>query len=107
MSDTTGSALATEDLILARAAADPAFRARLLADGTAAFGELGIPVPHGMSVKVLEDTPTLVHLVLPLAHAEIPGAQLDQVTGGADTSARTWVDRIRMMEARFLHHGAR
>jgi nitrile hydratase len=50
--------------VVAKAWTDPAFRARLLADGRAAVGELGIEMPrHHRHLVVLENTPT-VHNVI-------------------------------------------
>ena len=50
--------------IVAKAWTDPAFRARLLADGKAAVAELGFELPrHHRHLVVLEDTPT-VHNVI-------------------------------------------
>jgi nitrile hydratase len=45
--------------VVARAWLDPDYRARLLADGTAACAELGFEGPEGEYIVVLEDTPTL------------------------------------------------
>lgn len=50
--------------VVARAWADPDFRARLLANGRAAVIELGLPMPpHHRHLVVLENTPT-VHNVI-------------------------------------------
>ncbi|MGH7044676.1 MAG: nitrile hydratase subunit alpha [Acetobacteraceae bacterium] len=50
--------------IVARAWTDPAFRARLLADGTATVESLGIPLRGAPPLGVLENTPDLHHLVV-------------------------------------------
>jgi len=47
--------------VVARAWVDPAFKARLLADGTAAIGELGY---GGVLLAVVENTPTIHNLVV-------------------------------------------
>lgn len=50
--------------VVARAWTDPAYRARLLADGCAAVAELGLPMPrHHRQLVVLENTP-VVHNVI-------------------------------------------
>ncbi|MFG1188447.1 NHLP leader peptide family RiPP precursor [Xanthobacter flavus] len=68
------------------AATDPAFRARRLEHGPSVLAELGGTVPPGVTVKIIEDTPTVIHFVLPaLRTEELLGAQLDQVVGGSDT----------------------
>jgi len=48
--------------VVAKAWTDPAFKARLMADANAAIGELGLEHTNAKLV-VLEDTPTLHHLV--------------------------------------------
>lgn len=49
--------------VVARAWADPDFKARLLADGTAAIAELGIAGPEG-NVRIVENTPEVHNLVV-------------------------------------------
>ena len=44
--------------VVARAWTDPAYRERLLADGTAAIEELGFSGPQGEHIVVVENTPT-------------------------------------------------
>lgn len=44
---------------------DPALKAKLMANPAAVLAEHGVKVPAGMTVKVLENTPKLYHLVLP------------------------------------------
>ena len=55
---------ATGAAMVARAWVDPAFRARLLADGTAACAEFGISLAGNPPLGVLEDTPELHHLIV-------------------------------------------
>jgi len=50
--------------VVARAWTDPEYRVRLLADGTAAIAELGYKGPQGEHIVVLENTPTLHHVVV-------------------------------------------
>jgi nitrile hydratase len=49
--------------VVAKAWADPAFKARLLADGNAGVGELGLALP-GLKLVVLENTPKLHHMIV-------------------------------------------
>ena len=50
--------------VVAKAWTDPAFRARLLADGVAAVTELGVPMPrHHRHLVVLENTPTVQNVI--------------------------------------------
>ena len=51
--------------LVARAWADPAFKARLLADPEAVLAEHGVAMPAGFQVRVVEDTDRVVHLTLP------------------------------------------
>jgi nitrile hydratase len=50
--------------VVARAWVDDGYRDRLLADGTAAIGELGFGGAEGEHLTVLENTPTLHNLVV-------------------------------------------
>ena len=50
--------------VVARAWTDPAYKARLLADGTAAMAELGIAGAEGDDVRVVENTATVHNLVV-------------------------------------------
>lgn len=49
--------------VVARAWADPAFKARLLADGSAACAEMGVPV-EAMKLIVVENTPEVHNLIV-------------------------------------------
>jgi len=50
--------------VVARAWTDPAFKARLLADGTTAMAELGVAGAEGDNVRVVENTPEVHNLVV-------------------------------------------
>ena len=50
--------------VVARAWTDPAFRERLLANGTAACAELGFAGPQGEYIVVLEDTPSVHNVIV-------------------------------------------
>jgi hypothetical protein len=69
--------------LVARVWADPAFKARLLADPTAVLKEQGVEVPPGVEVRIAEDTDQVVNLVLPQkpAEAELSEEELAQVCG--------------------------
>ena len=72
--------------IVTKAVKDPAFRAALLEDPSSAISkELGITIPGGIKVKVVEDSATTVHLVLPAAakSGELSDAELENAAGGA------------------------
>ncbi len=72
---------------IARAWTDADYKARLLSDPHAALAEVGVAVPAGTTVKVLEDTAETHHLVLPVSPAaaaagELSSEELEQVAGG-------------------------
>jgi len=50
--------------VVARAWADPAYKGRLLADGTAAIAELGFGGPQGEYMVVVENTPRVHNVVV-------------------------------------------
>jgi nitrile hydratase len=50
--------------VVARAWTDPEYKARLLADGTAAIAEFGFTGPQGEHIVVVENTPDLHHVVV-------------------------------------------
>jgi hypothetical protein len=76
--------------IVQRAAADPVYRAHLGADPRGAVeSELGIAIPVGMKVRVVEEKSDEFYIVLPPKESggEISDAALAGVAGG-DSS--TW-----------------
>jgi nitrile hydratase len=50
--------------VVARAWADPEYKARLLQDGTAAIAELGFGGPQGEHMVVVENTPSVHNVVV-------------------------------------------
>jgi hypothetical protein len=90
-----------QEQIIARAMKDEAFRQELLSHPKAALErELGINVPAGVTIKVYQDTPTTLHLVLPrqassAAGADLSDAELEQATGGIVVGSRGGVAYTR------------
>jgi hypothetical protein len=74
--------------IIAKAWRDPAFKAKLLADPHAALKDAGISVPPGVTVKVVENTGTHVHIVLPPKPTRLSDEELDKVSAGL--SPESW-----------------
>ena len=70
--------------VVAKAWRDELFKQRLLGNPEAVLREHGLPLPVGRSVRVVENTPEVVHLVLPLkpAEGELSDDQLEHVAGG-------------------------
>ena len=76
-------ATAAQGKIIARAWRDPAFKAKLLADPHATLKEAGLQVREGVTVKVVENTDTHHHFVLPpKPTGELSDVELDKVAGG-------------------------
>lgn len=70
--------------ILIKCWEDENHKQKLLADANAVLEKEGIPIPVGVSIKVLENTATIKHYVLPSApKKELSDADLDTVAGGS------------------------
>jgi hypothetical protein len=76
--------------LVARAWADPAFKARLLTDPAGVLKENGMLVPAGITIKVVENTPKVLYLTLPLPPApeELSAEELHRAAGGG--GERCW-----------------
>lgn len=70
--------------IAAKAWLDDAFKAKLLTDANTALAEEGIEVPAGITIKVIENTPSTLHFVLPAKphDGELSEEQLADFTAG-------------------------
>ena len=60
--------------VIAKAWSDPAFKQRLHADPRAALAQMGIEVPAGVEITVVENTPRRFHLVIPVQPAGLTDA---------------------------------
>lgn len=73
------------ELLLSRAGEDPDFRARLLTEPEATLKEeYGFAVPDGMKLRVIEDSRTTSHLVLP-PNPQLSLDEMRAVSGGIGT----------------------
>jgi Nitrile hydratase, alpha chain len=74
------------ELLVADTWDDPELKQRLLNDPHTVLKERGIAIPQGLQIKVLEDTQTVEHLVLPgpygVSEDEISERELESVAGG-------------------------
>ena len=72
------------DKVVAKAWTDPTFKAQLLADPQATLAAAGLAIPPDVTVKVVENTDKLVHLVLPPPVAEIglSDVELEKIAAG-------------------------
>ena len=70
--------------LVARAWAEPAFKAKLLADPAGVLKENGLTPPAGITIKVVENTDKVLNLVLPVKPApqELSEEELHRVAGG-------------------------
>jgi hypothetical protein len=72
--------------VLKKAATDDKFRQKLLKDAkTAVYDLTGVEMGQNLTMKVYENTPTKVHIVVPAspaAPAELTDSELDQIAGG-------------------------
>ena len=80
--------------IVTKAMKDEGFRQRLIKDArTTIKKECGVDLPEGMAVKVHQNSPTVINVVLPQLEVSTEGAlseeQLEQVAGGLTMSLTT------------------
>ena len=68
--------------IIAKCWADEAFKAKLLADPAATLKAEGAEVPAGLTVKAVENTEKVFHLVIPAKPTDLSDEDLDNVAGG-------------------------
>lgn len=70
--------------IIAKAREDNNFKQRLLADAPSVLREEGIEVPIDMEIRVIENTDSLVHAILPWSKTQhvLDDAALHEVIGG-------------------------
>ena len=69
--------------VVAKAWTDESFKQRLLAEPATVLREQGMEVPPGVEVRVVENTGTVAHLVLPTrpAEGELSEAELERAAG--------------------------
>jgi hypothetical protein len=75
--------------VIDRATRDPGFRRELLSNpATALEQELGVRIPETVEIRVVEETPSTLYLVLPpqriAAGQELSDRDLEQIAGGWD-----------------------
>jgi hypothetical protein len=71
--------------IIAKCWADEGFKQKLSAKPVATLKAEGVDVPDGVSVKVLENTDKVFHLVIPPKPTDLSDQDLENVAGGACT----------------------
>jgi hypothetical protein len=84
--------------VIAKCWADEGFKRKLLTDPTTTLKAEGVELPAGRSYKAVENTDTVVHLVIPAKPTELSDADLDMAVGGtlptgaAGTAGRVNID---------------
>ena len=68
--------------IIAKCWADETFKTKLLADPAATLKAEGAEVPAGLTVKAVENTDKVFHLVIPAKPTDLSDEDLDKVAGG-------------------------
>jgi len=72
--------------IIAKCWADEAFKQKLLADPTTVLKAEGAKVPAGITVKAMENTDTVFHLVIPAKpSSKLSDDELGEVAGGSSS----------------------
>ena len=71
--------------VLARAWSDPAYKAQLLADPNAILAAASIPIPPDVTIKIVENSEKVVHLVLPqpIQTTQLSEEELEQIAAGS------------------------
>jgi hypothetical protein len=77
--------------LIAKAWADDAFKARLLADPSAVLAAEGVQTPAGVTIKVVENTASVFNLILPARPADLSDEDIDSVAAGG-FSGRGYTD---------------
>ena len=69
--------------LIAKAWSDEEFKARLMANPKDAMAEVGMDVPEGLEIEVVENTQEKVYLIIPpKPDGELSDDDLDKVSGG-------------------------
>ena len=68
--------------VIAKCSADEGFKRRLLADPAATLKAAGVELRAGLSIKALENTDKVFHLVIPPKPPGLSDEELDKVVAG-------------------------
>ena len=75
--------------LVARCWADEGFKKKLLADPAATLKAEGAVLPAGLTIKVVENTDKVFHLVIPAKPADLSDEDLDKVAAGLLSATQT------------------
>lgn len=70
-------------VLIAKCWADEAFKNQVLANPQASLKAAGIELPAGVSIKAVENTDKVFHLVIPARPAELSDAELEKVSAAS------------------------
>lgn len=79
--------------IIAKCWTDESFKQKLLANPAAILEAEGVTMPEGVSVKAVENTDTMLYLLIPAIPPDLSDDDLDKVAGG--TSVEVLNDIMR------------
>ncbi|MDO8767491.1 MAG: NHLP leader peptide family RiPP precursor [Burkholderiaceae bacterium] len=68
--------------LIAKCWADEDFKEKLLADPALVLKAEGFDAPQGVTIKAIENTDTVFHLVIPAKSVDLSDERLDSVAGG-------------------------
>ena len=81
--------------IITKAWTDEDFKARLIAEPAAVLKEEGIVVPAGITIKVMEDTDNVTHVVIPLRSNGVGAENFAEPQSVAKAGSMSESDRSR------------
>jgi hypothetical protein len=73
--------------VIAKCWADEGFKQKVLADPVATLTSEGVELPAGLSIKAVENTAKVFHLVIPARPTDLSDVDLDTAVGGAGASS--------------------
>lgn len=82
--------------IIAKCWSDESFKKTFLANPAATLKAEGVTMPAGVSVKAVENTDKVLHLLIPATPANLSDDDLDKVAGGTSVEVRDDIDQGAM-----------
>ena len=79
--------------IIAKCWSDESFKKKLLANPAATLKAEGVTVTAGVSVKAVENTDKVLHLLIPATPADLSDDDLHKVAGGTSVEVRNNINQ--------------